>query len=163
MDTRRCEHDIVGVPGACIGDLVVERLPQLVSPTEVGLVLRERTVAAADTRPGGLDVHFEPADPQRPSKRRSFLNTKCALAVGRENLGWIADPFVDVDEVACNAHRDVSADRRLPRSHEANEDDMAIQRVRCHGMRSRYARQAPTKSPSASPPNFSRAARASSN
>ena len=55
------------------------------------------------------------------------------------------------------------AERRLARAHEADRARACRSSAFSgHGMRSRYARRAATKSPIASPPNFSRAARASS-
>ena len=57
--------------------------------------------------------------------------------------------------------RNLVGERRLAGAHEADRARRACQRA-VQSIRSTYARHAATKSPSASPPNFSRAARASS-
>ena len=85
--------------------------------------------------------------------------------ISRRSSTMLLDLRVEVDEDAAEPVGDL-ADHRLAGAHEADERDMAIKRVeRCfyvQPIRSRYARCAATKSPSASPPNFSFAARASS-
>src|SRR4029079_10626219 len=72
---------------------------------------------------------------------------------------------IRVHERASRAFGDLAPDRRLPRPHEADEGEVLLYRsyLGDHGIRSTYARHAATKSPTESPPNFSRAARASSN
>ena len=72
---------------------------------------------------------------------------------------------VDVENAPPEPRRDLAPERRLPRAHEPDERQVPVERVQCHWIRSKMrggTRQAATKSPSASPPNFSRAARASS-
>src|SRR5919201_879498 len=75
----------------------------------------------------------------------------------------VLDLAVDVEEPAPEPPCDLRPERRLPGAHEPDEREVGVQRVLgCQSIRSRYALYAATKSPSASPPNFSRAARASS-
>src|SRR5262249_35061345 len=85
------------------------------------------------------------------------------LALGREELrdaevNRLLDAAVDVDEGPPEARRDLSAERGLPRAHEPDEGQMSVERrggqvTSCYlegwaqRMRSRYARCAPTKSP----------------
>ena len=47
------------------------------------------------------------------------------------------DLRVHVHEGPPEPARDLRADRRLAGSHEADEDEVLLQRVGCHGMRSR--------------------------
>src|SRR5581483_7403319 len=162
----------VHVLGDDVCRLGVERATLVEQPPELGLVLRERPIAAADSVPARVDVHVEPdrqrlvegvaylrrgdgAAAEREHDRTLLVSAERGLAVLAEDLrdrlaGGSLDQVVGVD-AADGARR-----RRLPRTHEADERDAPVQ------MRSRYARHAPTKSPSASPPNFSRVARASS-
>ena len=74
------------------------------------------------------------------------------------------DLAVEVDERASALPGDLLADRRLARAHEADEREVPPERTYLgdQSIRSRYARCAETKSPSASPPNLSFDARASS-
>src|SRR5581483_3414863 len=74
------------------------------------------------------------------------------------------DLVVDVDEAAAQPLGHDRPQRRLARAHEADQREVAAERVQRHGaeMRSRYACAAASMSTSASPPSFSRAARASS-
>ena len=55
---------------------------------------------------------------------------ECGLALLREQLGDGAVPsgdrLVDVDERPTELARDMSADHRLPRPHEADEDDVPV-------------------------------------
>src|SRR3954468_16957680 len=76
--------------------------------------------------------------------------------------GALLDRSVEIEEGTFEPLGQLPPERRLARAHEADEDDVAPERVQRQPMRSRYARQEPTKSPTASPPNFSCAARASS-
>ena len=76
--------------------------------------------------------------------------------------GTFLDRGVEIEKGPLQAFRELPAERRLARAHEADEDDVAAERVQRHPTRSTYARHAATKSPTASPPNFSCAARASS-
>ncbi len=72
VNARGGEDHVVDVARSRVCDLVVERLPQLVSAPKLRLVLRERSVAAADTRPGGLDVDLE-QDDERLAEHLSHL------------------------------------------------------------------------------------------
>ena len=60
VDARSREHGVVVVAHDRVGGIGVERPSLLVQALEVVVVLRERTIAAADTRPAGLDVGVEP-------------------------------------------------------------------------------------------------------
>src|SRR5207253_666000 len=82
--------------------------------------------------------------------------------LGDRLAGAFFDRGVEVEERAVEAIAELPAERRLARAHETDEDDVAAERVQRHPTRSTYARHAATKSPTASPPNFSCAARASS-
>src|SRR5581483_2950008 len=81
--------------------------------------------------------------------------------LGDRASGVVLDEAVGVDERPAEPEGGRLAERRLARAHEADEREVLVYRGR-QSIRSTYARQAATKSPSASPPNFSRAARASS-
>src|SRR5205823_11926124 len=72
----------------------------------------------------------------------------------------LLDLTIEVDERPSTETRGLFPDRRLPRPHEADEREVPLERAYLgdQTIRSRYARCAETKSASASPPNFSRAA-----
>ena len=53
------EHDVFDVVGMCIGHLVVELAAPLVECPELGLVLRQRTIAAGASLPRGLHIDLE--------------------------------------------------------------------------------------------------------
>src|SRR5918996_3355617 len=81
------------------------------------------------------------------------------------DLTLLLDDRVDRDERPAELRGETGAEGRLPGAHEADERNVAIERVqdsRAQRILSRYARRAAMKSASASPPNFSSAARASS-
>src|ERR671918_433081 len=81
------------------------------------------------------------------------------------DLTLLLEDRVDRDERPAELRGETGAEGRLPGAHEADERNMAIERVqdsRAQRILSRYARRAAMKSASASPPNFSSAARASS-
>ena len=59
LDPRRGEHDLVHVVCHGLRNLVVERRALLVQRVKALLVLGERTVAAADPRPGGRGVDLD--------------------------------------------------------------------------------------------------------
>src|SRR5207247_6643639 len=67
--------------------------------------------------------------------------------------GALLDRGVEIEEGALEPLAELPAERRLARAHEADEDDVAPEGVQRQPTRSTYARQAPTKSPTASPPN----------
>jgi hypothetical protein len=73
LDPRRREHDPVDVVGDGVCGLLVERRAALVQAVEARLLLRERTVAAAHSGPGGrgidLDVHGQGTLAQRAPDR----------------------------------------------------------------------------------------------
>ena len=67
---------------------------------------------------------------------------EAGLAVAGEELvdrgaGAPLDLMVEVDELPAQPARDLLAERRLARTHEACEREMAVQGVRGHRMRSR--------------------------
>src|SRR5207249_3802861 len=62
VDAGGCEDHVVDVACPRIGDLVVQRLPQLVPPPELGLVARERPAAALRASPRRVDVDVEVND-----------------------------------------------------------------------------------------------------
>src|SRR5581483_4466960 len=175
MHARGGEDDVVDVARDDVGDFRVQRTPLLVQPAERRFVLRERAVASAHALPARVDVDVEPhrqrvvqgvAHARRrhgaPSEREHdcirLALAERTLAVVAEDLGdrlarRLLDELVRVDD----RQADGAGCGRLPRAHEPDERDVLLQLIR-----SAYARQDPTKSTSASPPNFSRAARASS-
>src|SRR5207248_2539841 len=82
--------------------------------------------------------------------------------LGDRLAGALLDRRVEIEEGTVEPLGELAPERGLARAHEADEDDVAAERVQCQPTRSTYARHAATKSPTASPPNFSCAARASS-
>src|SRR5437868_5726513 len=97
-----------------------------------------------------------------------FLGPEPRLSLLREDLRdrppeRALEHAIDLEEAPPEPLRESGTERRLPGAHKADQDEVAVQRVRgCQSIRSRYVRCAARKSPSESPPNFSRAARASS-
>ena len=175
LDVDACggENDVVDVVRNDVGDLCVERAPLGEQPPELRLVLRERAVASPHALPARVDVDVEP-DRQRVPERIADRRRRHRAAAEREHDRPLLDrakrrlaAFLEdlgnrlagsrLDEVVRVDASDRASRRRLPRAHEPDERDALLQRIR-----SMYACHAPTKSPSASPPNFSRAARASS-
>src|SRR5581483_8914760 len=141
-------------------DVDVDEEDELRGERRAGRRARDRTAPECDD--GGLRCRER--DPHRV-----LLDPPELLlpALGEERRDRRPRPLLDrgveVEERTAEPLRELLAERRLPRSHEPDEGDVAPERVqRRQAMRSRYALHAPTKSSSASPPNFSRAARASS-
>src|SRR2546430_5555504 len=184
------EHDVVRIVRPAVGDLLVERLPALVELPEPRFVLRERPVAAAHALPRSLDVDLDQhgcrpltqrfadrlclngaaaeGDHARRHRQRPERGPLLELAEGAslEQLRNRPLPRLDlcvhIEKRTVQQRRNLPAERRLAGAHEADQRDMPPYRG-CQSIRSRYALCAATKSPIASPPNFSRAARASSN
>src|SRR5579864_1426979 len=175
VDAARDEDDVVDVVRDDVGDLCVQAPPLLVQPAELRLVLGQRSVAAADALPARVDVDVEPHGervaqrvPHRrrgdgPSAERE--HDRLLLVPAERGLAVVLEDGCDrlsgrlLDEIVRVHHgqADRLRRRRLAGAHEADEGDALLQLIR-----PMYARHAATKSPSASPPNFSRAARASS-
>src|SRR5205085_3337964 len=106
---------------------------------------------------------------ERLARERRLGDPELGLAALREERGdrdlrAAFEQPVGVDRPPAEARRDVFGQRRLPRAHEADQREVAVERVQRHAyaqsMRSRYAACAATKSPIASPPNLSFAATA---
>src|SRR4029077_11929816 len=95
-------------------------------------------------------------DSPKPRLAMLLEDVRDRVAVPRPDLP------VDVDDPPTEPGLQSAGHRRLPRAHEPDERQVAMERVQCHSMRSQYARCAATKSPIASPPHFSFAATASS-
>ena len=155
-DSRRGEDDVVAVGPARVRDGLVQRAPSLVPLAELALVAGERTLASADAEPGSVHVDVEQEDErvelleERPRLDRApadgdhgrlacaagFSHERCLdvterrLSLALEELPdrsvRALDLLVDVDEPAAEPRGDVSADRRLSRPHEADQDEMAV-------------------------------------
>ena len=131
----------------------------MVGDAPARLPARHRSAAQRDHRGvggGQRNLHGVLLDP--PELVLAALGEE----LGDRLAGAFFDRRVDVEEGAVETFAELPAERRLARAHETDEDDVAAERVHRHPTRSTYARHAATKSPTASPPNFSCAARASS-
>src|SRR5207248_4159617 len=172
VDAGGCEDDVVRVARNDVGDVRVQRASLLVPTAERRFVLRERPIASLDPLPARVDVDVEP-DGQRVAERVSHGRRGDRASAEREHdrlllqrpegrLSFLAEELRDrhsrrrLDEVVGVDAAELTGCGGLARAHEADDRDALLQ------IRSTYARQAPTKSPIASPPNFSWAARASS-
>jgi hypothetical protein len=154
-DSRGREYDAVRVGRPGIGDVLVQRLSRLVALPELVLVTCERSSAAADARPGRVHVDIEVDDedpelvqesprldgaashgdhgrlapPAHVAHEPCLELAKRRLPLLREELPdravGILDLAVHVVERAVQAPRDLLADRRLPRAHEAHEHDVS--------------------------------------
>ena len=98
----------------------------------------DRTVVAQEA--GCLDRSSTESDHARLRTRQCLPDepgldlAERGLALGREQLRdravLVGDGRVDVDERPPEPARHVCADRRLPRAHEADEDDVPAQLLR---------------------------------
>ena len=132
--------------------------------------------AKADSRrlgpePAPADLDHGEVAPLEELQRRPLLQfSEGGLpALGEElrdaHARLLLDDGVDGGEGAPKPLGEHGPDGRLSGSHEAHERHVTVEGVQrsvCQEIRSRYAAWAAVKSVTASPPNFSRAARASS-
>ena len=154
-DPCRGEHDAVGIDGPRVGDVLVERLSSLVALPELALVPCERPPAPADALPRRVHVdvevddervelvqepprldgaashgdHGRVAPPARVAHEPRLELAKRRLPLLREELPdravRVLDLAVHVVERAAQPPRDLLADGRLPRAHEAHEHEVS--------------------------------------
>src|SRR3989440_7712405 len=172
VDAGGGQRAVVQIACAHVGALRVERAPFLVQAAERRLVLREWPVASAHALPARVDVDVEPhgervvegvahrrprdcASAEREHDRLLLVRAERGFAVVAEDVG---DRLAGgrLDQVVRVDATDGACGSRLAGAHEADDCDL-LQLIR-----SAYACHAAMKSPRESPPNFSRAARASS-
>ena len=146
------------------------------SSSTVKRALAQRLAARARRRPRRRRARSPPGSGSASASTRELLLglAELVLAALGEELAGSARRRVARSRASRSTNGRPSrratsrAERRLAGAHEADRGARRSARAvgltvaGCQSIRSRYARWAATKSPSASPPNFSRAARASS-